>query len=384
MTTPWAGIGHRRLKKSSAEFRLAVATGANPPKAGTGGGHAAWPGEDGIRSLDETNAIVANAVFPQPHRTACLRMLFVNLALGLAATGMVPEPALPLPADPPVVPADAAAETASAAPPAGEPVPETEPAVTDDDPALVDARIPGITDPLAPINRVSYAISQPIDRFILRPAAMAYKAVVPHPLRDGARNAIRNLNDPLIVFNDLLQLRPGRAIRSTVRFILNSTLGLGGLFDVAKRKPFHIPHHANSFGDTLGYYGVKPLLYLYLPVLGPNTLRDFGASYVDSFAHPRLLYKITHPDSDRPVWKTRIDLGKAGIVTTVVGGLDARAQADDDLKRFREDSIDPYAALRAAYLQDRAGEIATLKAKAGATSENSHFDDPLTDPAAGR
>jgi phospholipid-binding lipoprotein MlaA len=358
---------------------LAVATGANRPKAETGGGHAAWPGEDGSRSLDEPNAIVANAVSPRPRRTACLRMLFVSLALGLAVTAMVPEPAVTLPADPPPAPAPAAPEA-----PAADPPPQAEPAVSEDDPALVDARIPGISDPLAPINRVSYAITQPIDRFILRPAAIVYKTVVPHPLRDGARNAIRNLNDPLIVFNDVLQLRPGRAIRSTVRFILNSTLGLGGLFDVARRKPFHIPHHGNSFGDTLGFYGVKPLLYLYLPVLGPTTLRDFAGEYVDDLAHPRLLYKITHPDSDRPLWKARTNLGTLGTVIRVVGGLDARAEADDDLRRFREDSIDPYAALRASYLQDRAGEIAALKARDGETARDSHFDDPLTDPAAGR
>lgn len=310
-------------------------------------------------------------------------MLIVHLALGLVATGMAPEPAVPAPGDPAGGQAIEQVAPAPAPSPAAEAAPETLPAVTDDDPALVDARIPGISDPLAPINRISYAISQPIDRFILRPAALTYKAVVPHPLRDGARNAIRNLNDPLIVFNDLLQLRPGRALRSTVRFILNSTLGLGGLFDVARRKPFHIPHHANSFADTLGYYGVKPLVYLYLPVLGPTTLRDFGGGFVDDLAHPRLLYKITHPDSDRPIWKARTNLGTTGTVIRVVSGLDARAEADDDLRRFRTDSIDPYAALRAAFLQDRAGEIASLRAKDGAAPENAHFDDPLTDPAAG-
>lgn len=340
-------------------------------------------------------------------------MIAVDVVLALAAAGMAPQPGVP--AEPPLVqipappagdagplastpqPSETAlpdsAETSAPAPQsseapnqslsetAGSPAPTT---VDAEDPALLDARIAGEADPLAPINRLSYAITQPIDRFILRPAAMAYKTVVPHPLRDGARNAIRNLNDPLIVFNDLLQLRPDRAIRSTIRFLLNSTLGLGGLFDVARRKPFHIPHHANSFADTLGYYGVKPLLYLYLPVLGPTTLRDIGGEFVDDLAHPRLLYKIAHPDSDKPIWRARTNLGKVGTVIRVVGGLDQRAEADDDLRRFREDSIDPYAALRASFLQDRAGEIAALRTKDGAAPASTQLDDPLTDPAAGR
>jgi phospholipid-binding lipoprotein MlaA len=313
-------------------------------------------------------------------------MLLAHLTLPLSALALVPPAgesagqaavALPLPS--------AGAESAPALPePARAAEPPVATTVSANDPALAEIRIPGEADPLAPINRVSYAITQPIDRFILRPAAVVYKTVVPHPLRDGARNAIRNLNDPVIVLNDLLQLHPGRAIKSTVRFILNSTVGLGGLFDVARRKPFHIPHHANGFGDTLGFYGVPPLLYLYLPVLGPATLRDLAGEYVDDLAHPRLLYKITHPDSDKPIWKARTNLGKIGTAIRIVDGLDQRAEADDDLARIRADSVDPYARLRADFLQDRAGEIAALKAKDGAPPQNPSLEDPLTDPAAGK
>ncbi len=103
---------------------------------------------------------------------------------------------------------------------------------------------------------------------------MVYKAVVPRPARDGARNAIANVTAPVVFVNDLLQLRPLRALRTLGRFLINSTIGAFGLFDIAQRKPFNLPRRTNSFGNTLGYYGIGPVMYLYLPVLGPTTLRD--------------------------------------------------------------------------------------------------------------
>ncbi|MBU6267724.1 MAG: VacJ family lipoprotein, partial [Sphingomonadales bacterium] len=233
-----------------------------------------------------------------------------------------------------------------------------------------------------PINRVFYAINRPIDRFVFRPAAMAYKAVLPKPVRDGARNFLQLIDEPAVIFNDVLQLRPGRAIKGVARFVLNATLGFGGLFDVARRKPFKLPHHDNSFGDTLGYYGMGPLLYVYLPVLGPITVRDFGGGYVDDLVKPRLLYAITHPDSDKPIFRTKVKVGRAGTAAMVVGGLDERAESDEDLKAIEHDSVDPYAAMRTSFLQDRAGEIASLKARDGAEPVNPHLDDPLADPAA--
>jgi phospholipid-binding lipoprotein MlaA len=240
----------------------------------------------------------------------------------------------------------------------------------------------GVSDPLEPINRISYAITQPIDRFILRPAAMVYKTVVPSPLRDGARNAITNFREPVVFLNDVVQLRPKRALRTLGRLIINSTLGLGGLFDIAKRKPFNLPHHNNGFGDSLGYYGIGPIMYLYLPVFGPGTLRDSAAQYGDSYFQDRILHKIIHPESNSPFFRTTPRVGQAGTIITVVDGLDQRAEHDAELKAFKNDSIDPYAALRSNYLQDRAGEIAELKAKDGEVAPIESFDDPLADPDA--
>jgi phospholipid-binding lipoprotein MlaA len=237
-------------------------------------------------------------------------------------------------------------------------------------------------DPLAPFNRVSYALTQPIDRFVLRPAAIIYKTIIPKFLRDGARNFLNNLHEPMVVFHDTLQLRPKRALRSAARFTLNSTAGLVGVFDLAKNKPFNLPGHANNAGDTLGYYGAGPIAYMYLPVLGPTTLRDFIGEFGDNFAHPRLLHRITHPASHKKILRAKLSFGKYSQIIQIVSGLDQRAEADEDLQRIKADSVDPYANLRANFLQDRAGEIAWLRAKDGEDAKLPGLDDPLDDPAA--
>jgi phospholipid-binding lipoprotein MlaA len=255
-----------------------------------------------------------------------------------------------------------------------------DPAASLDD---IDLAAPqGFSDPLEPINRISYAISQPIDRFIIRPASVVYKTIIPKPVRDGARNAISNFGEPIVILNDLVQLRPGRAIRTLGRFMINTIFGFGGLIDVAKKKPFNIAHRNNNFGDTLGFYGVGPIIYVYLPVLGPTTLRDSAGGYGDSYFLDRNLHKLIHPNSRSPYFRTKPRLGQSGTIITVVSGLDTRVESDEDLKHITEDSVDPYAALRANYLQDRAGEIAELRAKAGEAPTTEGFDDPLVDPGA--
>ena len=284
-------------------------------------------------------------------------------------TDLAPEPSAELPAP--------AAEAATAT---GTPV-ESAPATTATPRKF--AALQGYADPLEFLNRIFYAITQPIDRFIIRPAAMAYKTVVPKPARDGARNAITNLFEPIVFVNDLLQLRPDRAIRTLGRFLVNTLIGVGGVFDIAKRKPFNIAHHPNSLGNTLGYYGVGPLIYIYLPILGPTTLRDYAGGYGDGQYHGRLVDAVLRPNKDRNVASGQTDTSRLGTIITVVDGLDKRAENDAELEALKADSVDPYAALRSSFLQDRAGEIASLKAKGdGNAPAPIEFDDPLDDPAA--
>jgi phospholipid-binding lipoprotein MlaA len=291
-----------------------------------------------------------------------------------AAATPTPLPAAPaddLPADD--LPADPAAPAAQITLPTQNPV---DSASTDFD--IAAPRI--FPDPLEPLNRISYAITRPIDRFILRPLAITYKTVVPKPAREGARNLIGNASEPIVFVNDLLQLRPDRALRTLLRFVINSAIGVFGLFDIAKRKPFHLPHRNNSFGNTLGYYGIGPVAYLYLPVFGPTTLRDRIGQIGDAFVRDPLLDKALSPRSGRRVYRDSPQLGTTGTVIGVVEGLDLRAENDAELRTIQEDSIDPYAALRANFMQDRAGEIAALKSKDGVAPEVDGFRDPLIDP----
>jgi phospholipid-binding lipoprotein MlaA len=307
----------------------------------------------------------------------------------------------PLPPEPPVPVTEADAEPAQAEPladpavipdvqlpaPATEaapaPVPSAEAAPADPAAPRELAALKGFSDPLEFLNRIFFAITQPIDRFIIRPAAMVYKTVVPGPARDGVRNVLRNLGEPIVFVNDLLQLRPDRAIRTLGRFLINTLLGLGGLFDVAKRKPINIPHHPNSLGNTLGYYGVGPLVYIYLPILGPTTLRDYAGSFGDGQYHGRLVDAVLRPrrNSDQ-VATGQADTSKLGTIITLLDGLDRRAENDAELKTLKADSVDFYASFRSNFLQDRAGEIAALKAEDGEAVVPDDFSDPLIDPEA--
>jgi phospholipid-binding lipoprotein MlaA len=183
------------------------------------------------------------------------------------------------------------------------------------------------------------------------------------------RNVLSNWGGPFIIMNDLLQLKPKRAARSLGRFLLNTLLGLGGIFDVAKDKKFNIPHHGNSFANTLGFYGIKLGPYVYLPILGPTTLLD-QADRAQGFI----------PLFDNPIFRD----GR-GPALGYLSGLDERANSDQELKALLDDSIDPYATFRTTWLQDRQGQIESLKApdgqEPGSVANPDALDDPLVDPA---
>ncbi len=241
-------------------------------------------------------------------------------------------------------------------------------------------------DPLQGFNRAMFDIHQAMDKAILRPAAMGYKKLVPKPLRSGARNAISNLSEPFIFVNFLLQGKPDKAAQTFARFIVNSTLGIAGLFDIAKRKDFNLPHRANGFGTTLALYGVKAGPYLFLPLIGPTTLRDVLGKPADDGLLP---LAVGRPFS---TWQYQLSTG-------LVGGLDMRAEADPELRALFGDAVDPYATLRSVYLQNRAAEIEEVRGGHGrkktgdlpelnesltdpAPSDAPELQDPMTDPAA--
>lgn len=247
-------------------------------------------------------------------------------------------------------------------------------------------------DPFEPFNRLSFAISQPIDALVFRPIALTYRAITPKPLRDGLHNALDNLFAPTTFANDLVQLRPRRALRTLARFAINSTLGVAGLFDVAGKKPFNLPPHTNSFASTLGVAGMTAGPYFYLPLLGPTSLRDMFGLVGDAFTQPLLLDRVSRKRVviiqgrrrmvRRVFWRRGpITLTTQGAVALGLGALDLRERADAQWQALKAQSLDAYTALRSAYLQSRQAQIAALRAKDGQAPAIPALDDPLTDPA---
>ena len=189
-------------------------------------------------------------------------------------------------------------------------------------------------DPLEPLNRGVYAFNDGLDKTVLRPAARGYKAVVPQPLQTGVSNFFSNAKYPVTLVNNLLQGKFKAALSDTARFTLNTTLGLGGLFDPAS--DVGLDRNDEDFGQTLGKWGVPPGPYLVLPFLGPYTLRDGIGSLADDFAEPRAYLE---DDS------TRWTLWAADKFERRVRLLEADAVLDR--------AGDPYTFVRSAYLQRR-------------------------------
>lgn len=201
-------------------------------------------------------------------------------------------------------------------------------------------------DPLQEVNLKTYAAVQTADKLVVAPAAKAYSKILPSFFRAGLRHFFNNLNEPIVFVNYLLQHKIGKAFETVGRFGVNSTLGVAGLVDVAKKAPFKLPKRRNSFANTLGFYGVKPGPFLFLPLVGPTTVRDLVGLSVD-----KLLLPSTVGKPFNRVWYT--------LPATIIGTLDDRVEFADKLQKFR-DSPDPYSASRASYLQSRQAEIDAL------------------------
>ena len=220
-------------------------------------------------------------------------------------------------------------------------------------------------DPWEPVNRKLFGVYQVLDRDAIRPAAVFYKRATPRPIRTGLRNAFRNLGEPVIFLNDVLQVRVKDAGATLGRFTLNSTVGLAGLFDPASGAG--LAYHANGFGTTLGRYGTPAGPYIFIPVLGPSDVRDAIGSGIDALTDP--LTWIQYPG--------RVGVG---VSRTVIGGLDTRANADSQLKIINETATDPYASIRSLYLQNRQAEITGGQVDLNALP--SFGDEPTTAPNA--
>lgn len=198
-------------------------------------------------------------------------------------------------------------------------------------------------DPLMHVNEASFHAVQAADDALVGPAAKAYKGVLPSFVRDGLHNFSQNLHEPTVFVNFLLQGKPGHAAETVARFAVNSTVGVAGLVDVARRKPFSLPYRNNGFADTMGYYGVKPGPFLFLPLIGPTTVRDLAGLALDK----ALLPLAVGSPFTRPAFS---------VTQGTVNSLDDRVRFDAKIRQMRA-SEHPYATERSVYLADRQAEI---------------------------
>jgi len=193
-------------------------------------------------------------------------------------------------------------------------------------------------DPLEPLNRGLYALNDAVDRVTLKPIARGYKAVVPEFARRGVTNFSRNLFTPRSALNNLLQGKPGPGFTDLGRFIINTTLGVGGLIDIATAQG--IPEYDEDFGQTFAVWGIPEGPYLFLPILGPKTLLDAVSTPLNIFADP--LYHYDNSSVRDKVYVLRtIDL-RMRLLTA---------------ETLLEDSKDPYLTLRESYLQNRRFQV---------------------------
>lgn len=190
-------------------------------------------------------------------------------------------------------------------------------------------------DPWEGFNRAMFATHEAVDRAVLEPVGRGYRAVTPDPVRRSIRAFLRNLRTPVILANDLLQGEFERAGRTVVRFGLNTTVGFLGFFDPATG--LGIEGHEEDFGQTLAVWGVDSGPYLFIPLLGPTTLRDGGGRIVDIALDPFSYAQFKNADTFR-------------IARTAVGGVAARESVLDTIDGIRRDSMDPYATIRTSYI----------------------------------
>lgn len=197
-------------------------------------------------------------------------------------------------------------------------------------------------DPWEKTNRDIFDFDVRVDHVVARPLAKGYRSVVPEPVRDGIHNALSNLNSPVVLANDVLQGDGDKAVNTAGRIVINSTVGIGGLIDVASK--IGIPGHENDFGITLGKNGIAEGSYMVLPFAGPMPPRDLLGTAVDQAFDP-LTYVRFH---GKDTWM---------VVRFGIGILDSRAATLDAVETIERSSIDFYATTRNLYRQSRNAKI---------------------------
>lgn len=208
-----------------------------------------------------------------------------------------------------------------------------------------------ITDPLEPMNRVVFGFNDIVDRVLIEPAAKAYKAVLPTPVRDSVQSFMRNLKTPLTFANNILQGDMEGASKTTARFVMNTVVGVGGLYDFAATRG--IEYQSADFGQTMAKWGVGSGAYLVLPIIGPSTLRDSVGLLADTVADPVRI--VAHNTDNDWIYYVR-----AGLQ-----GVDTRSRLLEVTDDLRANNLDYYTATKSTYIQNRMKTINAEGADAG-------------------
>lgn len=211
-------------------------------------------------------------------------------------------------------------------------------------------------DPYEPANRVGYAINDGLDTYILAPVARAYRFAVPSVVRNPIHNVLANMTSPVLFINDVLQTRPRRAGTTFMRFVINTTAGVGGLFDVAKSAGYE--RHDSDFGETLALWGVPEGPFLFLPVIGPSNPRDAAGYGVDMAFSPTTYAPSGH------------GIQTLGTVRFIVGAVDSRERLLDTISSIKSTALDPYATFRSLYRQNRESTIGQVRSDDKTTVPN--------------
>lgn len=198
------------------------------------------------------------------------------------------------------------------------------------------------SDPIEPVNRFFFNLNQRLDRHAALPAASFYRSSVPEGARNTFHNVLENLGGPVTVVNDVLQLEFENSGVAAARFVVNSTVGVAGIFDVATN--WGLPSKARDFGETMGTYGLPPGPYLVLPLRGSTDVRDFAGNYIDGYFTP---FRYAHYDGREYI----------GWIRSSLGSMDTRSANIVTYRDIERASVDYYATMRAYYLQRRERQV---------------------------
>ena len=198
------------------------------------------------------------------------------------------------------------------------------------------------------LNRATFSLNQGLDKVIFKPVAKGYRKL-PSPIRSGTSNALENISSLITIPNNILQGEFRKAGINTGRFVVNTTVGILGIFDVATKMDFP-EYEREDYGQTFGAWGIGAGCYVVLPVIGPSTVRDAFGSFVNVLGGDPYYNASVHGNNqylDKDIYMT----------TKIVSGIDFRAKNLESIDNLEKNSMDFYASVRSLYLQDRQQKI---------------------------